>query len=322
MRFKGLDLNLLVALDVLLERQNVTRAAEQLNISQPAISAALRRLREHFGDPLLVAYGKRMVPTAYALRLRTPLKSVLSDLNALVTLPAQFDPATSQRMFHMMASDFVLSAVLGDLLPVLEQTAPGIRFTATQPNEEAIALIEAGDLDLFISPPQYLSPNHPTELFFEEVHVVAGWKDNPLMAAPVDRSVLTRETFISAQIGRFHQSFAETELARQGIHLSVALSIPYFAVVPELLVGTSRLAVMHEKLARRAARHLPIAWQPLPVTIPAMQESLQYHRSRSDDPGLRWLIDKLRGSESTVEKSGNVFNGATTDPRSDPRPFS
>jgi DNA-binding transcriptional LysR family regulator len=293
-RFKGLYLNLLAVLDVLLEHRNVTRAAEQLNVSQPAISAALRRLRDHFNDELLVPYGKRMVPTAYADRLQHPLRALLSDANALVTMPAHFDPAASQRRFGIMASDFVLWVVLGDLLPRFEKIAPGIRLEANPPSDSAQTLLEAGELDLFVSPPQYLSANHPQLPFFDEDHVVAGWSENPLIAKPLDRSVLESESFLSAQVGHARQSFAETELAKQGIALRSMLSITHFSLIPELLIGTRYLSVMHERMARKAMLRFPIAYQPMPVAIPPMREVLQFHRSKTRDIGLQWLIGELR----------------------------
>jgi DNA-binding transcriptional LysR family regulator len=294
MRFKGLDLNLLAVLDVLLEHRNVTRAAEHLNLSQPAISAALRRLRDHFHDELLVPYGKRMVPTAYADQLQEPLRALLSDTNALVTMPAHFDPATSQRRFGIMASDFLLWIVLGDLLPRFERIAPGIRLEAKPPSDSAQAMLEAGDMDLFVSPPQYLSTDHPQLPFFDENHVIAGWAENPLLAKPIDRSVLTSETFLCAQVGNTRQSFAETELARQGIGLRTMLSITHFSLIPELLIGTRHLSVMHERMARKASSRLPIAYQQMPVAIPPMREVLQFHRSKTRDSGLQWLIGELR----------------------------
>ncbi|HSI16835.1 MAG TPA: LysR family transcriptional regulator, partial [Sphingomonas sp.] len=106
MRFQGLDLNLLVALDVLIEERSVSRAAERLHLSQPAMSAALRRLRDYFNDPILAAHGKKMIPTPHALRLRGALRTLLTDVERMVSLSTQFDPATSQRRFRIGTSDY------------------------------------------------------------------------------------------------------------------------------------------------------------------------------------------------------------------------
>lgn len=294
MRFRGLDLNLLLALDVLIERESVTRAAEQLNASQPAISAALARLRRHFGDPLLVPHGKRMVPTAFAQGLRAPLKAVLGDLDALVSTPARFEPLTSARTIRMMASDFILAAVLGDLLVEMEAEAPGLRFEAVPPSEEAQAMLDGGDIDMFIAPTQFLHPDHPSQPFFEETHVIVGWSGNPLLSAPISREAVERAEFISVQIGRMRRaSFAEVALAQRGVALRCTLAVPYFGIIPTLLIGTGRLAILQRSLVKRMAQHVPIAWQDLPVAIPPMAERIQIHRARTADPALAWLSRRL-----------------------------
>jgi LysR family nod box-dependent transcriptional activator len=291
MRFKGLDLNLLQVLAILIERRSVTRCAELLHISQPAISAALARLRQHFDDPLLVQHGKQMIPTPFALLLAPALQAVIGDLDALISTPARFDPATSTRTFRLMASDFILVAVLGDMLPRIEAQAPHLRFTLVPPDLQSTKMLEAGDVDLVIAPTAYASPDHPAVPLFEERHVVAGWCDNPLMAQPPTRETLMQARFISVQIGRStNTSFAMQELSQSGITLTNALTTTTFAAVPQLLVGTPYLAIMHETLAQKAARHLPITTWPLPVPIAPMQESMQYHRARAEDPGINWLV--------------------------------
>src|SRR4051812_31516925 len=115
MRFKGLDLNLLLALQVLLEERSVTRAARRLNVSQPAMSAALARLRDYFDDELLVAHGKRMHPTAHAERLAGPVAQLLGDIDGLLTANARFDPRETRRRFVIVASDYITTAVIGPL---------------------------------------------------------------------------------------------------------------------------------------------------------------------------------------------------------------
>jgi DNA-binding transcriptional LysR family regulator len=294
MRFKGIDLNLLLVLDILIDRRSVTRAAEHLHISQPAISAALSRLRGHFNDPLLVLHGKQMIPTAYAMRLQPQLKAVLADLDALVSTSAQFDPATSTRTFRLMASDFILVTVLGDFLPMIESTAPGIRFVVTPTSDLAIAMLEAGELDLIITPHNYLSDRHPMMALMEERHVVAGWTHNPLMAQPTTIGSMMESRFISAVIGKQKTgSYAINELRGLGYELDHALTVSYFAALPHMLIGTRYMAILHESMARKFARHLPICFWPLPVEIPLMQTKMQCHRAHASDPAIVWLIEQF-----------------------------
>jgi hypothetical protein len=116
MRFKGLDLNLFVAFQVLLERQNVSRAAEDLRLSQSAVSAALARLRQYFDDPLLIADGKRMIPTAHAMRLKPLVAELLADAAGIVAVSSNFDPATAVRHFRIGTSDYIGTVAIAPLL--------------------------------------------------------------------------------------------------------------------------------------------------------------------------------------------------------------
>jgi DNA-binding transcriptional LysR family regulator len=152
--FQGTDLNLLVSLDVLIEEANVTRAAVRLNVSQPALSAQLARLRDLFHDPLLVpsATGRGMIPTARALQLRGPLHIALKDLETVVKRPPAFDPLTAGRVFAIAASDH-LTAVLGTRLiaRVHKVAGPGVRVSFRTPNPDLIAAqLERGQVDLLI----------------------------------------------------------------------------------------------------------------------------------------------------------------------------
>src|SRR4051812_40500511 len=144
MRFKGLDLNLLVALDALVETRSVSAAARRLHLSQPAMSAALSRLRDYFRDELLVVSGKRMYPTAFAEGLAPQLKECLQGLDALVSSPNLFDPATAQRTFIIVASDYLTTAVLVPLVARLAERAPGVRLEIVLPDEASVAQLAEG----------------------------------------------------------------------------------------------------------------------------------------------------------------------------------
>ena len=302
MRFKGLDLNLLVALDVLLERQSVSRAAEQLHLSQPAVSAALARLRQYFGDPLLVPDGKRMIPTAHALRLKPLLATVLGELGGLVAVSPAFEPATSTRNFRIGASDYLVIVLFAPLLRRLAAIAPGITVDLLPTSELVQRQLETGEIDVLVIPADHLSHDHPAEELFSEQHVVAGWSEHPAFAGP-----MTLETFVDyghvvVEIGhQFRTSVAEFNMRRLGIERRVDVTVSSFSVAAALLVETTRLAVLHERMAQHAAATLPIAYRPLPFELPILREMVQYHRTRGDDPGLRWLIAQLHASINGIE---------------------
>ncbi|TIX50922.1 LysR family transcriptional regulator [Alteraurantiacibacter aquimixticola] len=294
MRFKGLDLNLLVALNMLVEVRSVSRAAERLNLSQPAMSAALARLREYFKEPLLVPQGRRMIPTAAALSLQQELQPILADLDALITQSTAFDPATSRRCFRICASDYLVAVLFPQVIPAIQAAAPGISLDIVPPSEQAQIDLERGELDILLTPEEHCVAGHPTNLLFEEQHVIVGWSGNPLLQAPLSEEAFRDAGHVAVRIGLTNRaSFAETQLDQLGQRRRIEISAASFTSVPDLLVGTDRLAVMHKRLAVMMAGRMAIAWQNMPFAFPIMRQMIQFNRARADDAGLIWLIRQL-----------------------------
>lgn len=297
MRFKSLDLNLLVVLDVLLDERNVTRAAEKLNVSQPAMSAALSRLREHFNEPLLVLHGKRMVPTPAALMMKEPIKILLRDVESLITSATHFDPQHSERRFRIATSDYLLAIIFPELTQKLAKIAPNITIECIQPSEQAPQLLDQGEIDLIITPEEHVSPNHPCELLFEEKYVVVGWAKNPaLRNGQISEDDFFDAKHVVVELGHFlsRSSFAETHLGHLPRSRRIDIKVASFLIAPEMVVNTTKLTVMHERLAQLFAKRVEITLAELPFEFPIMREVIQYHESRQNDTGLRWLIEQVK----------------------------
>jgi LysR family transcriptional regulator, nod-box dependent transcriptional activator len=296
MRFKGLDLNLLVALASLLETRSVSATAKAMNLSQQAVSAALARPRVYFSDDLLVVNGKRMYPTAYAEALSTLLKDCLRDLDALLSSSSVFDPATAQRTFVIVGSDYVTAAVLTPLTVRLAREAPGVRLEIFHPNDDSAAQLAEGKIDLLLTPAGYNHPDHPADLLYEERHVVAGWSGNPLLKR---RKITEADIFSSGHVavtigGRNRAvAFADRQLALMGKVRRIEVVTSSFTAVPWLLKDTLRLSFMHERLARAIGEDFPLAYAPIPFKFPLMPEMVQYHQARAGDEGLVWLRKQL-----------------------------
>jgi LysR family transcriptional regulator, nod-box dependent transcriptional activator len=293
-RFRGLDLNLLVALDALLTEANVSRAAIRLRLSQPAASAALRRLREWFGDPLLTSHGKKMMLTPYALRLRPQLAELLRTVEAFATQPALFDPSRTQRRFRIAMSDYLATIALPSLTAMISSHAPGIELEILPPDDSSNDLLERGELDVLFVPQEFVSPRSPAREMFQERHVVAGWSRNPIFEQGLTSADFVTAGHVTVKLGLVaRMTFAEAQLRALGINRREEIIVPSFAMVPELLVGTTRLAIMHERLARHFAKRTAITFATLPFAFPVMKEMAQFHTSRADDAGLIWLLDQL-----------------------------
>ena len=293
MRLDNFDLNLLVALHALLEECNVTRAAERLHLSQPAMSAALRRLRLAFNDDILVAHGKTMVPTSHAQSLAPIVAQALVSMQSLVSSSTVFDPQTSQRRFQIATSDYISTVLIAPLLASLERDAPSVRLEITAVNVDSAPMLERGMIDFMLTPEQFLSPDHPRQLLFEERHVVVGWKDNPVLSRPLTEEAYYSCGHVAVEIaGR--PSFAEERLRSGGDRRRIELVASSFTIVPWMLPGTRRLAIMHERLAQVMLPILPLAVAPLPFAMAPMREMIQFHNARTSDGGLQWMLQRIK----------------------------
>jgi DNA-binding transcriptional LysR family regulator len=292
MRLDGFDLNLLLAFEALVEERNVTRAARRLHVTQSAMSASLKRLREAFGDSILAQHGKAMVPTPYALALAPEVSSSLAALRRLTRPNVGFDPATASRAFRIAASDYVATVLLAPLVAALEREAPRIRLEIVLPDESTPERLAKGEFDLILTPEEFLEPGHPADLLFEEAHVVVGCERNPLLDAPLTLEAFAAAGHVAVRIdGR--NTYIENELSRLGLVRRVEVYAPSFIQAPWLLPGTRRIALMHERLARLMAPVLGLRTVAPPFEVPVMREMMQFHATRQSDEGLGWLRAQL-----------------------------
>ncbi|KUR74972.1 LysR family transcriptional regulator [Novosphingobium sp. FSW06-99] len=295
MRFKELDLNLLIVFATLMETRSVTRTGERLSLTQPAASAALRRLRAYFGDPMLVQVGKRMHPTPFAEALYPQIQRALTQVQHAIATPAGFDPATSSRRFRINASDYVMVAVLVELAARVRAHAPAIQLEVQLPTESNAEDLENGRIDVLIAPEQLLAPWHPSEFLYEEEQVVVGWNGNPALDGGLTEERFFAASHVGVALGvQRAATFADTQLARMGRQRRIAIEVASFASVPWFLQGTDRLAVLHKRLVRAMMPQFDLAYVPMPFPFPRLREMVQFHESRRDDAGLVWLREQLR----------------------------
>ncbi|EHJ59764.1 LysR family transcriptional regulator [Novosphingobium pentaromativorans] len=312
MRLDRFDLNLLIALELLLEERNVTRAAQRLNLTQSAMSAALGRLRVALNDELLVPHGRRMIATPHALALAPAVAEAVRNLRALISGARAFDPLTSDRRFEIAASDYITTVLLGPLLPRLKAEAPGVEVNIVLPTRETSALLDDGKLDFQITPEQFLDPDHPRELLFEERHVVIGWSGNPVFEKEMTLDAFHSCGHIAVRITGV-PTFAERHMMEFDDQRRVEVTVPSFTLVPWFLPGTNLLALMHERLARVYAPLLPLETRPVPFDMPLMREMIQHHAARSTDAGILWLKDRLLAAvhESAADGQAEIERPVT-----------
>lgn len=297
MRFKGLDLNLLITLEALLTERNVSKAARRLNLTQPAISAALRRLRSYFQDEILIPHGKRMLPTALAMSLTPALKEVMEGLDQFVVASTAFEPRRSHRQFKIMASDFITTCVIAPLQPAIAQDAPNIGLHILNPSNGVVELFVQGEVDLMIVPEERLTAGHPSEQLFEDRQVVVGWNQNPALQKPLTKEIFMSCGHVDVEFGREQDSSAlERKLQTMGRYRRIEIMTPSFSAIPYMLPGTMRLAIVSERLALMLARSLPLKIVAMPFDFPVVRQMIQFHQTRALDSGLNWIIERLKAS--------------------------
>lgn len=298
MRLDQFDLNLLVAFNVLVEERNVTRAAARMNVTQSAMSAALKRLREAFSDDILVQHGRRMLPTSNALALAPQVSAAIADLRSILSTGMAFRPDESRRVFRLVASDYITTVLISPLLQRLAREAPHVRLDITLPRTTIGAQLEDGDIDLIISPEPFLTTDHPMELLFEERHVVVGCASNPVFAQPITTESFYACGHVVVSVSR-DGTFIDNWLRQHGERRRVEVTCASFIQAPWMLPGTTRLALMHERLARVMAPGLGLAIAEAPFDPPSMREMMQHHSARSTDQGLTWLRQLLTQQAQT-----------------------
>ncbi|MFZ2987609.1 LysR family transcriptional regulator [Ideonella sp.] len=304
MRFNRLDLNLLVALDALLAEGSITRAAERLNLSQSATSNALARLRDYFEDELLVQVGRRMEPTPRAEGLRGPVRDVLMRVDSTIATQPAFDPAATNRRFRVIASDYT-QLVLGPHLMSLAQ-AQGcmaeIEFCPQISNPQRD--LERGEADLLIIPLDYASPDHPCETLLRDAFVCLVWQDSPLAQGSMTRMRYenARHVVMVPPNGGVSSSYESMLVARAGVQRRYAVRTYSFGSVPAMVVGTDYVATVHARMAWSLQNCWPLRIRALPIAMPPMSQGVQWHRYRSQDPGLVWLLNLFRSAVARLDR--------------------
>ncbi|MCW5645073.1 MAG: LysR family transcriptional regulator [Rhodoferax sp.] len=301
MRFNKLDLNLLVALDALLTEESITRAADKVHIGQSAMSNALARLRDFFNDDLLVQVGRRMQPTPRALALRDPVRDVLIRVEAAVVSQPRFDPTRSDREFRLTVSDYTSAALIPHLLSLVHRQLSKVRFVLLPQVTNPQRALERGEVDLMIIPARFASSEHPSEQLFTESFNCLVWSGSPLAHGEftLERYLACGHVVMEPPNGVAYETAA---LAEKGIRRKIDVTTFSFATAPRMVVNTSLIVTIHDRLARQATRSLPVVRRPMPVKIEPMSQVMQWHEYRSLDPGLVWLRETLRLAVAEMDR--------------------
>lgn len=294
MRYRRIDLNLLAALDLLLNERNVTRAAAAMNVSQSTMSGILARLREVFDDELLVPVGRQLRLTPLGESLLEPTQDAMLRIDSLLATKPQFEAATAMRHFVIAASDYVISAFLTDALQAVAQEAPGLSFDLVPTGAPGTSGLESGDVDLVVVPANLVNTEHPYRVLFDDGYQVIAWTHNRLLGKTLNLAAYQRLGHVLFRTGKIGQPwFEQWYLNEYGDNRRVELRVHSFGLMPQMVVGTDRIATVQSRLAQRYAQTLPLRLYPLPMAAPKLTEVLQWNRLHDHDPGNRWLRERM-----------------------------
>ena len=290
---RGVDLNLLIVLDALLDERSVTRAAERLGYTQSTISGMLARLRDLFGDPLFVRVQRGILPTPRAQSLAAPLKQLLADSRRLIAIEA-FDPVTAEMTFAISANDYMQQALLVPFIEELRRDAPKLRLTIKPPTAVGLAdALAQGSLDLALTIPQFAMSDLPSRLLYREHYVAAIRQGHPLArgrSMSLDNYCEYDHVLVSPTGGSFEGPTDEV-LAHIGRRRSVRYSVPSFLLVPELLQASDLIAIVPSRLVRSHETRLKL-FKP-PVAVAPFDVIAVWHPRTNKDVAHRWLRTRM-----------------------------
>lgn len=305
MNISRVDLNLLVYLDVLLRECNVTRAAEELGISQPAMSNSLRRLRDLFGDPILVRTSDGMTPTDRALELQPLVRNVLSAAEQVILPKTEFDPAASSRIFRIMASDYTESTLLPVLLRQLRKEAPGIRLDIMTPSDVSFHDVERGKVDLVInrfdSLPQSFHQVHLWDDSFScvlsaENPVIKHWNLDSYLSS---KHVWVSKTGMGVGVGMTPNDvqrlgWVDEALAKLDAKRDITLFTRHYQAALLLGEQDDLIVTIPTMTAMGMAKNPKVVILDPPFEIPRMRLKMVWSPLLQHDPGHNWLRQMIK----------------------------
>jgi DNA-binding transcriptional LysR family regulator len=287
---RAVDLNLLVVFDAVIAERSVTRAADRLHLTQPAVSHALARLRALFGDPLLVRTPAGLEPTATALRLAGRIASVLNQIGSLLTPGERFDPATSTRRFTVGMSDYATFVVLPGLAARIRRAAPAVRLVVRHTSHvHGLAMLETAEAELIVGSFPKPPARFEAQRLFTEGFVCAARGGHPAFARRLTPGAYLRLDHLHVSLSGEPSGYIDDVLRRTRRRRTVALTVGHFLVVPPILAATDLVATEPARLLRPAAGHWGLATQPPPLDLPDFDVVQMWPRRLTPEDGSAWL---------------------------------
>lgn len=287
---KNLDLQMLRVLDEIYKTRSLSRTANRMGLTQPAVSMILARLRAHFEDPLFVRVGHEMQPTAQAEGMREHVRASIAALESTLNYRVRFDPATSERVFRVAITDIGQIVMAPRLLKTFWNRAPKAGIELSHISDRTPQLIEAGLVDLAVGP----VPNVPEGFFqkaiYKDVFVCLAARDHPRIRGQLTLDDFLREGHVVVISSSFTHVAVERELEDHRIRRRVAVRLPNFLLLPQLVATTEHITMLPRRagLAMASADPRLVAYPP-PLELPGHTITQYWHKRQAQDSGNKWL---------------------------------
>lgn len=294
MHLNRVDLNLLVVLDAIYTEGGITKAARKLHLTQPAISHALSRLREMFGDPLFERQGQAMAPTPLARGIIEPVRRSLRDLEITLNQVARFDPSTSQARFTIAVRDVLEATLLPALMERVAREAPQIEIAAVRADRRELeSELAMGTLDAAIDVLLPLSEQIRHSRIGIDPMVVMARKGHPAVGQGLDLPTYLRQDHILVSSRRAGPGLEDVELSRHGHQRRIRLRCQHYFAACSVVSRTDLILTMPETYARIASQQFGNQILPFPLTMPTLDAHLYWHANVEDEPANRWLRERV-----------------------------
>ncbi|MCG8536331.1 MAG: LysR family transcriptional regulator [Pseudomonadales bacterium] len=304
MHIGRVDLNLYVVFDAIYSEGSITRAAAKLNLTQPAVSHALSRLREVYGDPLFVRSGNRMNPSPVARSIVQPVRDALQELQGTLTAPLAFDPTVAQKQVTLSMRDVVESVLLPELVVQLEGPAPLMQVTSVRTQRrEMEAELASGRLDLAFDVLLPVGPAIRHQVLMEDEFVVVSRKRHPLLKGGLDmkKYLALRHVIVSSR--RSGPAVEDFELGRLGYHRNIGMRCQNYFVAWKTIAGSNMLLTVPQNYALRNQTYHNLKIWPMPAELRPLASYMYWHESVDDDPANVWLRQQI------LELNQSLFAG-------------
>jgi len=290
---QSIDLNLLFALDVLLEEESVARAAARLHLSAPAMSRTLTRIRDALGDPILVRAGRALVPTARATALRESVRGLVLQAGSLLAKET-LDLAALKRNFVVRSGDAVAGVLGAELVSGLRAEAPGVSVRFAPEGDEDVAELRDGRIDLDVGVIGDLGPEIRVQALCEGQVLGVVRRGHPLSSGRVTARRYVEHAHLSYSRKGTARGPIDAALEAEGLARTVAAVVPGFYVALHLVAGSDLVGILPSWLVGVATEALGLVTFPLPVRTPPLVMSHAWHPRFDADPAHRWLRERVR----------------------------